>query len=109
MDESADRGPILGPALVVLAGLVVAAVPFRFQGLLSMVGGGDTTVGLMFGTILVLIGIAGHLQPTFSRELGVLAIVFSIFSLFGTLGGMVLGLVLGLLGGNMLLAWRPNT
>ncbi|MFB6178186.1 MAG: DUF6114 domain-containing protein [Halorientalis sp.] len=107
MSESSTRGPILGPLVVVVAGVVIAVVPFRFQHLLSMIGGGNTVVGLFFGATMIACGVLGHLKYEFSTELGIVAMVLSILSLFGAFGGLLVGLILGLIGGNLMLAWKP--
>jgi hypothetical protein len=65
MGYSPRGRPILGPLVLIGAGAVIAYVPLRFEGLLS------------------------------------------VLSIFGALGGLVVGLVLGLLGGNICIAWRP--
>lgn len=104
----ASQRPLAGPVVLVLAGVVIAAVPFRFGGLLAMVGGGSPVLGLLFGGSVALCGVGVAWKPTFSREFGVVAIAFSILSLFGTLGGLLVGLVLGLVGGNLCLAWRTD-
>jgi len=108
MSEASTRGPILGPLIVVAAGVVIAIVPFRFQHLLDLVGGGgNAAVGLMLGGAIVACGILAHVKHDFSTELGIVAMVLSILSLFGALGGLLVGLVLGLIGGNLMLAWKP--
>lgn len=107
MSEASTRGPILGPLIVVAAGVVIAVVPFRFNHLLSMIGGGNTVVGLMFGVLIIACGVLAHVKHDFSTELGVVAMVLSILSLFGAFGGLLVGLILGLIGGNLMLAWKP--
>lgn len=106
--ESSQRGPILGPLVVCAAGLVIAAVPFRFQDLLSIIGGANPVVGLGFGGALVACGVLAHVKYEFSTELGVVAMVLSVLSIFGALGGLLLGLILGIVGGNLLMAWKPS-
>ena len=108
MSEASPRGPIIAPLVVIAAGVVIAAVPFQFQQLLSMIGGGNTTVGLMLGGGIVVCGVLGHVRYEFSTELGVVTMVLSVLSLFGAFGGLLVGLVLGIVGGNLLLAWQPN-
>lgn len=106
--ESRRRGPLLGPALLVVAGGVIAFAPLRFGQLLAMVGGGSPVLGALFGGLVALCGIGVRLKPTLSRELGAAAIAFSLLSLFGALGGLVIGMVLGIVGGNLCLSWRPE-
>jgi len=108
MNDASTRGPILGPLVVIAGGVVIAAVPVRFQGLLSMIGGGNTTVGLGLGGAIVCCGVLAHVKQEFSTELGIVAMVLSVLSLFGAFGGLLVGLILGIVGGNLLLAWHPG-
>jgi hypothetical protein len=108
MSDASTRGPILGPLVVIAGGVVIAAVPFRFQALLSMIGGGNTTVGLGLGGAIVCCGVLAHVKHDFSTELGVVAMVLSVLSLFGAFGGLLVGLILGIVGGNLLMAWQPS-
>ena len=65
-------------------------------------------VGLAIGSALVLVGVAAHLRPSFTTELGAVAIVLSLASVFGALGGLVVGLLLGVVGGSLCVAWKPT-
>jgi hypothetical protein len=97
-----NRGPVAGPFVVILAGVVIAAVPLLFGDILAVFGAdGAPAVGLGIGGALVLVGVAAHLQPSFTTELGVVAIVLSLLSVFGALGGLV--------GGSLCVAWQPST
>ncbi|RXK46196.1 DUF6114 domain-containing protein [Halorientalis pallida] len=106
---SSSRGPIAGPFVVVLAGVVVAAVPVLFGDVLAVFGADSApSVGLGIGGALVLVGVAAHLQPSFTTELGAVAIVLSLLSVFGALGGFLVGLLLGVVGGSLCVAWKPS-
>ncbi|WP_246987551.1 DUF6114 domain-containing protein [Halorientalis marina] len=107
MGYSPRGRPILGPLVLIGAGAVIAYVPLRFEGLLSIIGGGSPVVGFLVGGALACCGVGVHVAPSFSTELGVVAMALSVLSIFGALGGLVVGLVLGLLGGNICIAWRP--
>lgn len=100
--------PLLGPLLLIAAGVVIAAVPIRFADLLSIIGGGSPLLGLGFGGALILCAVGIHAAPSFSTELGVLAMALSILSIFGALGGLLVGLLVGLIGGNLCVAWKPR-
>lgn len=108
MGLAVSQRPILGSLTVVVAGGVIAIVPIQFGNLLALVGFQNTTVGLFIGGGIVLCGIAAFLWPSFSRELGIVTLALSVLSLFGALGGLVVGLVLGIIGGNMLMAWKTS-
>ncbi|WP_335999593.1 DUF6114 domain-containing protein [Halorientalis halophila] len=105
-----DNRPLIGPIVVALAGLVIAAVPLQFAGVFGAIGAGDAPmVGLAIGVGLVLTGVAARVRPTFTSELGAVAIVLSLSSVFGALGGLGVGLLLGVLGGSLCVAWKPAT
>ena len=105
----ASRGPVAGPLVVALAGVVIATVPLQFGGVVALVGAdGAPAVGLAIGSALVLVGVAAHLRPSFTTELGAVAIVLSLASVFGALGGLVVGLLLGVVGGSLCVAWKPT-
>jgi len=99
--------PVVGPLVLIAAGAVVAYVPLRFQDLLSIIGGGSPVVGFLVGSALACRGLAVHAAPSFSTELGVVAMALSVLSVFGALGGLVVDLVLGRLGANVCIAWQP--
>ena len=100
--------PILGPLVLIVAGAVIAYVPLRFGDLLSVIGGGSPVVGFLVGGALACCGLVVHAAPSFSTELGVVALALSVLSIFGALGGLVVGLVLGLVGGNICIAWQAT-
>lgn len=99
--------PFLGAVMLLLAGVVIAFVPLQFATELLLIGGSLTFIGLLFATLVFLTGVFALLRPDFSREIGILGIAMSILSIFGALGGLVVGLVIGVLGGNLCMAWRP--
>jgi hypothetical protein len=96
------RGPIAGPLVVVLAGVVIAAVPLLFGDTLAVFGAdGAPVVGVG------IVGVVAPLRPSLTTELGTVAIVLSLLSVFGALGGLVVGLLLGVVGGSLCVAWKP--
>jgi hypothetical protein len=104
-----SRGPVAGPFVVVLAGVVIGAVPLLLGDVLAIFGAdGAPTVGLGIGGALVVVGVAASLLPSFTTELGVVAIVLSLLSVFGALGGLLVGLLLGVVGGSLCVAWQPS-
>lgn len=108
MRTEPSRGPLLGSGLLVLAGVVIAGVPVQFASILATVGFGSPLLGIAFGVLVALSGVGVYLVPTLARELAVVGMAFSLLSLFGALGGFLVGTVLGLLGGNLCLAWKPD-
>ncbi|MFB6163647.1 MAG: DUF6114 domain-containing protein [Haloarculaceae archaeon] len=109
MADEPARGPLLGPTVLVIAGVVIAAAPIYFADLLARIGWQSPAVGILLGALVALCGIGVYLLPTLSREFGVVAMALSIVSLFGALGGMLVGMLLGIVGGGLCVAWKPTS
>lgn len=105
-DDWRRERPFLGGLLLILSGLIIAYVPMQFATELLLVGGSFTFVGLLFAALVFLTGLFALMRPDLSRELGILGITMSILSIFGALGGLVVGMLVGIVGGNLCVAWR---
>jgi len=85
-----------------------ASRPFPVQDVPSFVGSllaGVGLIGLISGLIVLGSGIMLRINPRQSVVFGLLILVFSVVSFFGS-GGFVVGAVLGIIGGIMTLRWR---
>ncbi|MFC6765863.1 DUF6114 domain-containing protein [Natrinema soli] len=105
------RRPFMGGVLLCLAGILITWVPMQILPDLIFIGGemaGFLTVGALIGVFVFLTGVYALYRPSKSHEIGVIGVVLSIFSLFGSLGGLFLGMLLGILGGNLCIAWKPR-
>lgn len=100
--------PFAGGALLILASLVIAWVPAQFAFELMFIGGAYTVIGLVFALLVFLSGAFALIRPERSRTFGIAGIVFSIMSLAGALGGLLIGMVLGIVGGNLCIAWQSD-
>jgi hypothetical protein len=103
--------PFLGGVLLCLAGVLIAWVPMQILPDIVFIGGemaGFLAIGAMFGVFVFVTGVFALLRPEYSDMIGVVGVVLSIFSLFGALGGLFVGLLLGILGGNLCIAWKPD-
>ncbi|MDY7543411.1 MULTISPECIES: DUF6114 domain-containing protein [unclassified Cryobacterium] len=101
--------PFVGGILVVLAG-----VEMFFSGQLD-VGSIHVQVGvegmqaMIIPVIVVLVGILAIGMPVHRIFYGVIALVFSIYSLVGVnLGGFFVGMILSAVGGILVVAWMPK-
>lgn len=99
--------PFWGGLLLMLAGLVIGWVPAQFAGELVFVGGTYTVVGLVFAAFVFLTGAFALYRPDLSTILGVSGVALAILSLLGALGGLFVGMLVGILGGNLCVAWSP--
>jgi hypothetical protein len=98
--------PFWGGVLLMLAGAAIAYVPLQFATELAVIGGSFTVIGLVFAVLVFLIGSFVLVRPEVSTVLGVAGIAFSILSIFGALGGLFIGMLLGIAGGNLCIAWQ---
>ena len=65
-------------------------------------------IGLASGALVILGAVMLYSRP-FEKDLwGAVIIAFSILGIFGGMGGFVIGLVLGIVGGALALAWNPT-
>jgi len=99
--------PVLGGLLLILGGLIIGYVPIQFTSELMLIGGGFTILGLIFAILVVFCGLATLSKPRLSSIFGVLGIALSTLSIFGALGGLFLGTIVGTIGGILCYAWEP--
>src|SRR2546426_1847024 len=117
---------IIGGCLMIVAGMLITALAvfviphlntslfhnatgsLPVQNVPSFVGSiltGFGLLGLISGIIVLGSGIMLRINPGQSVVFGLLILVFSVLSFFGS-GGFVAGAVLGIIGGIMTLRWR---
>ena len=78
-------------------------VPLGGANALTMIG----AIGAVNGILVMVFGVLLYVRPHQHVVWGVLIIVFSIVSLFDSLGGFFIGLILGLIGGIMGVVYKP--
>jgi hypothetical protein len=105
--EWREPRPLGGALLLLLGGAMISYVPAQFASELLFIGGTFTVIGLVFAVAVSFCGIAALAKPRFSSVFGTLGVVFSTLSLFGALGGLLLGMVVGTAGGVLCYAWEP--
>jgi len=69
--------------------------------------GGMATIGLASGLIVLISAILLRSRPKEYTTWGVLILVFSILS-FLSMGGFLVGAILGIVGGALALSWKPG-
>ncbi len=100
---------LIAGIFVILGGLVVIAV-FAFLATLvpfAGLGAVEGIIGIVFGVIILFAAYQLRAHPDQHVLWGVIVLVFSIISWFGSFGGLVIGFILGLIGGIMAIVWRP--
>ncbi|EKP95558.1 long-chain-fatty-acid--CoA ligase [Thermaerobacter subterraneus] len=98
--------PFWGATLSLIAGFLILWMPLNLFPFAFLP---DTLIflGYLFSGLVIATAIAGFLLPAASTYLGILVILFSIVSIFGALGGLFVGAILGILGGSLMVAWQP--
>ncbi|MCQ6266825.1 DUF6114 domain-containing protein [Fictibacillus sp. WQ 8-8] len=98
--------PFLGSILTLLSGALILWVPLNLI-VKAFLPGTVSVIGILFGGLVLLIGIMGLFFPQFSKVFGIVAIFLSILSIIGALGGFIVGTLLGITGGSLMVAWSP--
>jgi uncharacterized membrane protein YedE/YeeE len=101
-----DR-PITAVYCVLGSGMAVLVLPSSQLTVLAAPGAAGAT-GMLIGGLLVAVGIVLAVAPRQHTLCGMAAIVLALASfLTPSLGGLLLGMLLGLVGGALALAWVP--
>ena len=99
---------LLAGIFILLGGALLAAIGAAIFAFVPTIGLVIGVVGLAFG-ILVLVGaVMLYMRPDQHVTWGVIILVFSILSIFTALGGFLIGLILGIVGGALAIAWKPR-
>ncbi len=100
------RRPFWGAILMMLAGLLILWGPTSLLQL-AMLPGNSIWAGLLVGALLFVMGLIQLLAPSYALITGAIGIVLSLVSLIVALGGFGIGMLLGIIGGSLGVAWRP--
>jgi hypothetical protein len=71
-------------------------------------GGVMGVLGLVFGAIVIISAFMLNSKPDQHQTWGSLIVLFSALSIFGSVMGFGIGLVLGLIGGVLAITWQPT-
>ncbi|WP_273889018.1 DUF6114 domain-containing protein [Rubrobacter naiadicus] len=101
------RRPRLGLALLGLGGLFIIWMPLVLYlkefAHFSMAFG-----GVVIGLVVLGSAVLGWIYPSRVQVFGAVGLVFSILSLMGAFGGLIIGMLLGITGGCLCIAWGPR-
>lgn len=103
--------PFWAGLLAMIAGLPILYFPYAKLNLSGMTVSMATTAGagsLIIGILMIALGVTAWFQPLVRIFCGVAVTLLSLISIpVSNLGGFGLGLILGLVAGGLLMAWRP--
>src|SRR5690625_3459888 len=103
-----DR-PFWGGLLIIVAGLIIVAAPVLNPLPLIVQQGIAGISGYLAGVLLMAVGALVWLQPPQRFFYGIAAILLSLVSFItSNFGGFVLGMLFGLIGGALAVAWVPD-
>lgn len=104
--------PFIPGLLLMLSGFFIAAPAYltlQISDLLVMISTVSGVSTLLIGALMFMFGIGAWLQPETTMYVGVLSILLAIVALpTSNLGGFIIGSLLGIIGGALTLAWRPE-
>ncbi|KAA0001217.1 MAG: hypothetical protein FE048_05785 [Thermoplasmata archaeon] len=92
---------------ILINGLWIAAVGTLLAFLLPAIGAAIAAIGLVFGIIVLIAALMMYSKPKQSKAWGAIVLVFSLLSIIIG-GGFIIGMILGIVGGALGLAWRPS-
>lgn len=96
--------------MLVVGGLISSYVPVVYVSDLLLMGGRFTALlELTYPLLIVVTGVLALAQPKLATAMGVVGIVATVLSVFGSLGGIVIGPGLSFLGGVVCILWGVVT
>jgi hypothetical protein len=101
--------PFWGGTLLLVGGLAMGFLPVVAAGALPFAVGSFTGSALLFAVLLVLCGLSALTFPRLASVVGLSGMLVSVLSVFGALGGYLVGSFFGGVGGLLAFAWRPPT
>ncbi len=120
---------LLGGIFILLGAFVMSMFAFgtgNMMGMMGMMNGTMTgssgvmammmgysfafaIVGLASGALVILGSVMLYNRPSESQIWSAVILAFSLLSILGSMGGFMVGLVMGVLGGTFGLVWKPAT
>jgi len=98
---------LIAGILIVIVGFVVMVAGTILTIPVGGAGGIPGLYGAVCGILVILGGLMLYSRPKRNVVWGFVIVVFSILSLYGALGGLYVGLVLGVIGGILGIRWKP--
>ncbi|MEU7891952.1 DUF6114 domain-containing protein [Nonomuraea sp. NPDC049152] len=100
--------PFWGGLFVLVAGLELLSIPLAVDALPVAIMFGTVGATYLIAVVMMILGVLVWLQPGQRVFLGLMAVLLSMASfVYSNLGGFLLGMIIGLLGGMLAVAWTP--
>ncbi len=99
---------LIGGIIILLVGLLIGLIGFIVTVPLGGIGAVIGVLGLAWGIIIIIGAALLYSRPEQHTAWGVIILVFSIVSWYGTLGGFFIGFILALIGGILAITWKPT-
>ncbi len=112
---------LVSGVLILMGALVPLVFMESYTGMEDMMGGSgpsgiiDTDslafriLGAAFGGVVLFGAFMLNSRPKQHVTWGALVLIFAALSVFGAMGGFMIGMVAGLIGGAWAIAWKPST
>ncbi|MFC7154466.1 DUF6114 domain-containing protein [Halomarina halobia] len=99
--------PFWGGVLLIVSGLLIGIIPLDLAVKFALVPAEFAYIGLIFTVFVLLCGVFALAQPELASFFGVAGMLIAVASIFGALGGFVIGSIVGVAGGSLCVAWEP--
>lgn len=99
--------PFFAGLLTLLSGIFILLGPISLLEF-SLLPGSNLWEGLTVGGLLIVMGLLQFFAPYYSTLVGGITIVLALVSLITSMGGLVIGMLLGLVGGALGVAWTAE-
>jgi hypothetical protein len=102
------RRPFLGGVLILLGNAFMWLVTLGYAPSVLLIGSQTAFIGLVVSSFVFLTGVFALTKPEYSTIIGYVGIPLSFISLMGTLGGLIIGMILGIIGSSLCIAWESD-
>jgi len=99
--------PFAGSILMILAAMLMLVGPVTLLRY-AAIAGSLLWAGLLVGGLMLVMGLLAMLAPGYALMTGAIGFVLALVSLLtATVGGLVIGMILGIIGSALCVAWKP--
>lgn len=83
-------------------------VTFDYAPQILLLGSIPAFIGIVSSSLVLLTGVFALTKPEFSTGIGYVGVLLSFASLWGSLGGLLIGMLLSIIGSCLCIAWEPD-